>query len=98
MLVLSRKPRRHRIATHINTDTVNLDHCMELVRAWHSLRSDFEDSLYQLTGDESIKAGKVGDYRPDVFQGHCSGDGNKDYIVIQGSRESMARVTELYNV
>jgi hypothetical protein len=84
-------------ATAINTDCVNLDHCLELVKKWHTLRSDFEDQLYALTKDTTIKQiGRSGKYKSDIFDGHCNADGNDGYVVLAGKNETFARVHELY--
>ena len=83
-------------ATAINTDTVHLDHCWELVERWHDLRADFENELYDLTNDETILSGINGTYMPDIFRGHCDGDGNKHYKLIAGTKETFGRVSELY--
>jgi hypothetical protein len=83
-------------ATAINTDTVNLDHCLGLVRQWHELRSDFEKKLYELTKDESIQNGTIGEYKPEVFGGHCQGDGNSNYLVLSAEEETFRRIQELY--
>jgi lipopolysaccharide biosynthesis glycosyltransferase len=81
----------------IDIDTVHLDHCLELVRQWHSLRTDFENQLYDLTQDESIKRlGAPGTYMADIFQGHCEGDGNEHYITLSGLEETFGRIHELY--
>jgi len=90
-----KKPGGER-ATAINIDTVNLDHCLGLVNRWHDLRKDFEDQLYALTKDESIKNGTAGSYRSDVFNGHCKGDGNDHYLLLSASDETFRRVHELY--
>ena len=84
-------------ATAINIDTVDLHHCMKLVRRWHDLRTDLEDQLYALTGDDTILDGRKGDYRTDVFNGHCDNDGNSGYKLLTGKAESYARVLELYS-
>jgi hypothetical protein len=81
----------------IETRVVDLDHCLLLVRKWHEIRKDFEDQLFELTKDESIKNGTIGDYRSDVFLGHCNGDGNKGYLVLGGKDETYKRVEELYS-
>jgi hypothetical protein len=83
-------------ATAINTDTVHLDHCFELVRRWHDLRTDFENQLYDLTKDETIKSGVNGTYKPEIFQGHCDGDGNEHYKLISATKETFKRVQEMY--
>jgi lipopolysaccharide biosynthesis glycosyltransferase len=81
----------------LNTDSVNVDHCLEMAQQWHNIRSDLEASLLKLTNDESIKKGASGTYKPDVFQGHCDGDGDEHYLKIAGSEESLGRIQELYN-
>lgn len=91
-----RKPGGGR-ATAINIDQVHLEHCMQLVHRWHDLRSDFEDKLHALTGDNSILSSRNGTYMPDVFNGHCQGDGNDFYNLLAGKDESFERVHELYN-
>jgi hypothetical protein len=85
-------------ATAINTDTVHLDHCLALVKKWHDLRSDFEQQLLALTGDAQISTATTGQYVPDVFNGHCDGDGNKHYKLISAAPETFRRVHELYDV
>lgn len=90
-----KKPGGER-ATAINTDTVNLDHCLELVHQWHDLRKDLEDQLFALSKDESIRNGTKGSYRVDVFNGHCKGDGNDNYLLLAGSSETFRRIHELY--
>lgn len=84
-------------ATHINTDTVLLDHCLTLVKQWHDLRSDFERKLFALTGDTQIETATTGQYLPNVFNGHCDGDGNKHYKLIAAAPETLRRVHELYD-
>jgi hypothetical protein len=85
-------------ATAINTDTVHLDHCLELVKKWHDLRSDFERKLFALTGDALIQTATTGQYLPHVFNGHCDGDGNKHYKLIAAAPETFRHVHELYDV
>jgi len=84
------------MASAINTDTVILEHCLQIVREWHLLRSDLESSIYELTNDDSIKLGVAGDYRKDIFQGHCDGDGSKNYLQLSLQDENMYRIQELY--
>jgi hypothetical protein len=83
-------------ATAVNTDTVNLDHCLGLVRRWHELREDFEKQLYELTKDESIQNGTIGEYKRDIFGGHCQGDGNSNYLLLSAKEETFHRVQQLY--
>jgi len=90
-----RKPGGEK-ASALNTNSVNVDHCLEMAREWHLLRSDLEGSLYDLTKDESIHAGITGEYRKDIFQGHCKDDGSSHYVNIAGSAETQRRIQELY--
>jgi len=90
-----RKPGGGR-ASAVNINSVKLDHCMGLVRKWHELRQDFENQLYDLTGDESIRHGSNGTYMTDVLLGHCKEDGNSGYILLSGKDDSFRRVPELY--
>jgi hypothetical protein len=82
----------------IDIDMVNLDHCLALQKQWHDLRSDFERKLFALTGDAQIRTATTGRYRPDVFNGHCNGDGGKHYKLISAAPETFRRVRELYDV
>ena len=89
------KPGQGR-ATAIDTDVVDVDHCLQLHREWHKLRKELEDLLYKLTLDEMIPEGSEGSYRSDVFLGHCNDDGNKGYLPMKGKVETFQRVQELY--
>jgi hypothetical protein len=82
----------------IPEDSVHFDHCMELLTVWHSHRSDLERKLLALTGDETIEEGRNSDYNKQVFQGHCSGEGQESYHVLseQGRPETWKRLAELY--
>jgi hypothetical protein len=102
-----RKPDGGSRGSALNTDVVNVEHCLLMAQQWHLLRSDLESSLYNLTMDESIKSGSIGNYRRDIFQGHCQGDGAEHYLALaaagdgsidhnSNSRSSYARIQELY--
>jgi hypothetical protein len=81
----------------IPEDAVLIDHCLELHSVWHSYRSDLEDKLMTLTGDEAIRqTGQAGQHMANIFQGHCEGHGGSNYIGISGSAESLKRIPELY--
>ena len=82
-------------ASALNTDSVDVDHCLEMSREWHLLRSDLEESLYSLTKDENVKLGATGDYRKDIFQGHCKDDGSLHYLNLTGDT---SRIDELYKL
>ena len=84
-------------ATAINTDCADLNHCLELVGKWHEIRSDFEDQLFALTNDETItNVGRSGEYKADIFKGHCRDDGNDGYLMLAGKNETYKRVLEIY--
>jgi len=80
----------------MNTNSVNLTHCHEVVKQWHDLRVDFENQLYDLTGDGTIKEGTVGEYHKEIFSGHCDSDIDGNYLKIAGKPETFKRVGELY--
>jgi hypothetical protein len=78
----------------IDTANTNLKHCMKLHEKWHQLRADLESQWYTLTTDESILEGSLGDYRRDLFHGHCKNE--SDYLLMSGSSESVERFNRLY--
>lgn len=82
--------------TAIPEDQVHLDHCMRLLKVWHDIRWDLESSLLKLTGDKSIDNGSKGDYKKDIFRGHCSGYGGENYLPIAGSVVTRRKISELY--
>ena len=83
-------------ASALNTQFVNVDHCLEMSKAWHIVRSDLESSLYELTKDDTINKGSIGRYREDIFQGHCHNDGSTFYIHISGPAESKNKIQDIY--
>jgi hypothetical protein len=86
------------ITAAIHTDTVHLIHCLALVQQWHDLGTDLETKLLALTGDVNLtKSGASGYYRPEIFNGHCDGDGHRHYKRITASPATLQRVPELYN-
>jgi hypothetical protein len=80
----------------IPEDQVNYDHCMELMTVWHTVRSDLETKLRTLTGDQTINDGQAGDYKKDVFQGHCKANGAKGYLPLTAATGTFQRTGELY--
>lgn len=86
----------------INTDMANLDHCLDLVREWHSMRSDLENMLFGSNKEvpETLYKGTHGSYKRDVFQGHCENDGDDFYIPLGGNatttNELVEQVRHLY--
>ena len=76
---------------------VRKDHCLQLIQVWHDYRKDLEERLAELTGDTSIlQQGQAGDYKRDVFRGHCTGNGGRHYLTISGKESSLSRMMELY--
>ena len=53
---------------------------MELVTRWHEIRADFENKLFELTNDVSIKKGQAGEHKVEYFRGHCMGEGGSEYL------------------
>ena len=80
----------------IPEDQVHFHHCMELLTVWHNVRTDLETKLFAQTKDEMLLLGQAGDYKKDIFQGHCKGNGGKEYIPMKGRPETFRRIPELY--
>jgi hypothetical protein len=69
---------------------------MEIMTLWHNVRTDLEDKLQQLTGDRTISQGRSGNYKKDIFQGHCTANGGAGYLPLTGEKSSFRRLSELY--
>jgi hypothetical protein len=80
----------------IPEDQVHLDHCMELLTIWHNIRTDLETKLLELTGDKTIEEGRVGDYKKEIFQGHCKGNGGENYLTLTGTTGTFQSISDLY--
>lgn len=80
----------------IPVDIVNFDRCMESRRIWHEYRRDLESKLYDLTKDEGVLQGQMGEYNREYFLGHCAEDQSKGYLRLGGSPETIKRIPELY--
>jgi hypothetical protein len=108
-----RKPRTKTAAEKllIPEDSVHLDHCMQLQTIWHGHRSDLEGQLRALLVQEgaaanenettttttAIDAGLGGDYKKEIFQGHCKGNGPDQYLLFcSGNADLIKRTPELY--
>jgi hypothetical protein len=81
----------------IPEDQVNLEHCLELLTAWHKVRADLETSLLMISGDKAVERGRKGSYKRPVFQGHCTGNGGENYLTLSGSTHIMKRIASLYH-
>jgi hypothetical protein len=77
-------------------DIIDYDHCMASRRVWHEYRLDLENKLYELTRDEGIKRGQIGNYTKDYFLGHCAAEQSNGYLRLGGSPETIKRIPELY--
>jgi hypothetical protein len=92
-----KKPNGGGRGSALNTDVVNVEHCLLMAQKWHLLRSDLESSIYNVTKEESVKLGSAGDYRRDIFQGHCNDDGAEHYLTIANSDEKViSKIQDLY--
>ena len=78
----------------IDPRTANYDHCMEVVRKWHEMRTDLEQKIAELSGDDKVLEGQSGSYKKDVFMGHCSENGQNGYLPIAASKEVMMEVAQ----
>lgn len=83
--------------TAIDLNIMNLEHCHDIVKEWHKLRSEVEEKLYKITGDDTIREGQKGMYEKDLFMGHCNEDGNDGYLLMMsGKKEHLSRLNEIY--
>lgn len=78
----------------IDSRTSNYEHCVEVVRKWHEMRTDLEQKIGNVTRDTKVFEGQSGDYKKHMFMGHCSEDGAKGYLPIAASREVMVKVAQ----
>jgi len=83
--------------TCLDTNVVNVEHCYEVIKEWHKLRTEVEEELLKMTGDETIMEGQKGDYKNDIFMGHCNDDGNDGYLLMSGKDDTFKRVNDLYH-
>jgi hypothetical protein len=89
------RPKRDKLA--IPEDNVVLDHCMELQTRWHDYRTDLENKLFQLTGNATVNNARRGQYKREVFQGHCTDYGGNNYLPIaQGDAWLVKRISDIY--
>lgn len=70
-----------------------VDHCMELQKEWHSVRTELEQEMIALNKDTSVVEGQKGTYKAEVFQGHCNAE--KDSGAYLSMRKSSKFVSQL---
>lgn len=90
---------------YIDPRTANFDHCMEVVRSWHEMRSDLEHRVHEINiiGNNLTAGGLlqqegqivVGDYMTNVFMGHCRSNGADGYIPISLTKEMLSKVADV---
>ena len=88
---------------------VHLDHCFELLKVWHNIRTHLEDQLLLTKQQEQsnptntgltttkseIETSRRGIFKPEVFQGHCLKNG--EYLILaNGHKETLQRIPQLY--
>ena len=70
---------------------------MEVVKLWHDLRSELEDKVIRLSGNQSLATvWRRGDYKNDVFNGHCTQNGQEGYVPLSGAVSSKV-FQDIYN-
>jgi hypothetical protein len=67
---------------------------MKVVKKWHDYRRDLEHKLHKLTNDSTILP--QGDYKKNIFMGHCTQEGPGGYAQIAAKVQSFDRLHELY--
>mmetsp|Transcript_562 Transcript_562/g.843 ORF Transcript_562/g.843 Transcript_562/m.843 type:complete len:538 (-) Transcript_562:19-1632(-) len=89
--VAREKPReRHRI--DVLSGLVDLTTCNILLREWFLLRREYEDRMYQESGDANILSSRRGKFKQDVFLDYCEGEGK--YIPIVHPKEVLTGEAE----
>lgn len=68
-------------AQGIDERNTQFDKCMEIVGKWHELRTQMEDKVIALTGNQTLATmWRAGDFHKDLFRGHCLENGQSGYI------------------
>ena len=81
---------------NIDVGMCDLDHCLDLQQLWHSYRSDLEEKLLKRTESKLMKDLSAGDFRREIFAGHCRNE--TDYIPLVGFSEEIGEiVNEMYS-
>ena len=84
-------------AQGIDERNTNFDKCMEVIDLWHKLRTEMEDKVIQMTGNQTLaKVWRCGDYMKGIFNGHCTENGQAGYIPLSGA-VSAKLFQEIYN-
>mmetsp|Transcript_24784 Transcript_24784/g.36355 ORF Transcript_24784/g.36355 Transcript_24784/m.36355 type:complete len:508 (-) Transcript_24784:288-1811(-) len=81
---------------YIDLNIAPYDKCMDLQKIWHSYRSDLEDKLYKITGDDQILSTRNGKFESSYFLGHCEGIGKYTPMNLYG-KETLSRLQEVWN-
>lgn len=85
----------------IPENLVVLDHCLELLRVWHTVRTNLETQLTRYvknknkSNTQGIDKARHGPYKPPVFQGHCSANG-KYLNLASGDQEILKSIAQMY--
>ena len=76
-------------ALGIDTRTTNITTCYKVMTKWHKIRTHFEDAIHSYSSDNddedkrkiqaAYKRWRDGDYKMDIFQGHCKEHGQNGY-------------------
>lgn len=61
-----------------------VDHCLMLQGEWHSVRQEIEKVV--ATTDPDVEIGNGGNYKPEVFHGHCLQHGKYSRIFPSGRK------------
>ena len=89
--------------SEIDPRTTNYEHCMDVIHTWHVMRSDLENYIINITQgniDEgeydtiNVHEGQAGQYKRDIFMGHCSKDGQGGYLPLAASRKVLRMVAD----
>ena len=81
----------------LNTLLLSLDHCLELTKLWHQMRSNLDGRLLVATNDKKVAEGRRGKNHKNIFIGHCDGEGSKNYRPLQGIGASLKKIPALYS-
>jgi len=73
----------------------NTEHCFLLQSHWHKLRKNFEEQLFNITGDNLLLQNRHGEVKTDIFFGHC--DVQDGYLPILANKETLQKLKTLYS-